>query len=37
LRLQFVEFFGKFYTGGGREFSPFMAKREITELKGGDA
>jgi len=36
LRLQFVEFFGKFYTGGGREFSPFMAKREITELNGGD-
>lgn len=22
-RLQFVEFFGKFYTGGGREFMPF--------------
>ncbi|MDE7138319.1 MAG: V-type ATP synthase subunit I, partial [Ruminococcus sp.] len=22
-RLQFVELFGKFYTGGGREFSPF--------------
>ncbi len=37
LRLQFVEFFGKFYTGGGREFSPFMARREITELVGGDA
>ncbi|HDR72660.1 MAG TPA: V-type ATP synthase subunit I [Methanoculleus sp.] len=35
LRLQFVEFFGKFYTGGGKEFSPFMAKREITELNGG--
>jgi V/A-type H+-transporting ATPase subunit I len=36
LRLQFVEFFGKFYTGGGREFAPFTAKREITELKAGD-
>lgn len=23
-RLQFVEFFGKFYKGGGREFSPFF-------------
>lgn len=22
-RLQFVEFFGKFYEGGGREFTPF--------------
>ena len=24
-RLQFVEFFGKFYEGGGRGFSPFGA------------
>jgi V/A-type H+-transporting ATPase subunit I len=23
LRLQFVEFFGKFFTGGGREYTPF--------------
>ncbi|HEX2066763.1 MAG TPA: V-type ATPase 116kDa subunit family protein, partial [Candidatus Thermoplasmatota archaeon] len=23
LRLQFVEFFGKFYTGGGRPYVPF--------------
>jgi V/A-type H+-transporting ATPase subunit I len=27
LRLQFVEFFGKFYTGGGEEFKPL--KREL--------
>ena len=25
IRLQFIEFFGKFYTGGGRRFEPFKA------------
>ena len=33
IRLHFVEFFGKFYSGGGDDFEPFRIKREITEIK----
>lgn len=33
IRLHFVEFFGKFYEGGGEEFTPFRIKREITESR----
>jgi V/A-type H+-transporting ATPase subunit I len=33
IRLHFVEFFGKFYSGGGDDFEPFRIKREITEGK----
>lgn len=36
IRLQYIEFFGKFYTGGGRGFSPFRAERRYTTLKGGN-
>ena len=32
-RLQFVEFFGKFYEGGGRGFSPFGAHTKYFKFK----
>ena len=32
-RLQYVEFFGKFYEGGGREFTPFKYKNKYTRIK----
>ncbi len=32
-RLQYVEFFGKFYEGGGREFKPFSAKTQTFKFK----
>jgi V/A-type H+-transporting ATPase subunit I len=34
-RLQMVEFFSKFYEGGGREFRPFKREAEFTILKQG--
>ncbi len=36
-RLQFVEFFGKFYEGGGRPFAPFNLRTENLVLDAGDA
>lgn len=33
VRLQFVEFFMKFYEGGGREFQPFKEKNKYTSIK----
>ena len=32
-RLQFVEFFGKFYEGGSRPFSPFAAHTKYFKFK----
>lgn len=32
-RLQYVEFFGKFYEGGGTEFSPLKCKNKYTNIK----
>ncbi|MDP7457535.1 MAG: V-type ATP synthase subunit I [Candidatus Woesearchaeota archaeon] len=36
LRLQFVEFFGRFYEGGGDKFTPLKEDRYYTEVKEDD-
>ena len=33
-RLQYVEFFGKFYEGGGKAFAPFALNTKYVDLKG---
>ena len=32
-RLQYVEFFGKFYEAGGRPFTPFQNANKYVEIK----
>jgi V/A-type H+-transporting ATPase subunit I len=32
-RLQYLEFFGKFFTGGGREFKPFRSERRYSVIE----
>lgn len=31
-RLQYVEFFGKFFEGGGTAFNPFMRRTKYVEI-----
>ena len=33
MRLHYVEFFGKFYEGGGEKFTPFKVKRVFTKIE----
>jgi V/A-type H+-transporting ATPase subunit I len=35
-RLQYLEFFGKFFQGGGAEFKPFKSERKYSVLKDSD-
>ena len=32
-RLQYVEFFGKFFEGGGKEFHPFRENTKYVDIK----
>ena len=32
IRLQYLEYFGKFFTGGGRAFDPFKSNENYVEI-----
>jgi len=36
-RLQYLEFFGKFFTGGGRAFTPFRSERRYSVVERREA
>ena len=36
-RLQYVEFFGKFYEGGGRKFTPFAVSTKYYKITEEDS
>jgi V/A-type H+-transporting ATPase subunit I len=33
MRLQYIEFFGRFYSGGSKPFKPFQMETDYVEIK----
>jgi V/A-type H+-transporting ATPase subunit I len=36
-RLQYIEFFGKFFEGGGKPFQPFCNTTKFVDIEEGEA